>query len=908
MENLKIFRGNDYNLNAVADKNGVLEASVYLDEVSTGLYESSTIFFLEAVEYNDSIYLSKPISNSLNPTNLEFEWNSDVYESADLIMYGAKIENGITKIQVKTKDSALVLDNTSYTGVNIDNLKIVTTLNSEAIQVNVALNSEVEGRHHRTLLVYSNNGVDKILIARILFYGEVEGEDERLRILLQNLGSTLDEGDFILFKEHDITEMSPDYILLNQKRRELLLELSNIKPFIGTYKAILNAIDFFGYNNLTLKEYWLNINTLSGSFGKLHSIPVPNSSEYGNAVRKAMTIKVPNSNLKKTSRFSLVYKINVPNGGFDEWDIPTVDEIFEFTPEEVLIKLYGLKNKLQREYLPLNAKIVDITGEGDYFTQKNLNVWNNQNAIAFFSEGININYKSFPEKRRLFVEDVSLVLRNVYDPNDLIGTGNADFHALLNTNFEDYGTLSSSQLHGLRTAIESFYTKYYEETLDTLNEDIPVGCPIILDGEKTFDTTWESAEFTWYDAIDPQVTWSNWWKRWVYEIEWIISGPNGWIHSFRGPIDDYLKFPIFLPHNGSYSVEMRTYDLFGHRSYDLKKEMIDVNLKEVEIYGFYKTLGKNTWKDRETLKWNQIGGHWDLPAHNKNLIQDSHASWYLALDRANYIHDAVVSGDENFSTVSRYEDIYSDIGYSETPGPYYWDNCDFSWNWTSDIWWEATRIGNDLTASFLIKEIENGSVLTINHLDPTLNTIQSGNIIISSPTPTSVADIAGWGLITDELNNSLDPIISKFNYNIVEHDNNSDGLVDIVAYILAVGKQYSKSYDFETVSITNGVVEGEFHQVTYNPNFDEIDIFSDWREVNRSTHVTFCSDHSKMPGMKLIKWVINNNTYPDKNDIYYDDIVLTYLFKYPGDYTISLETKDTNGNTNTTQRNILKVK
>ena len=45
MENLKIFRGNDYNLNATLDTDGVLEASVYLDEVSTGLYESSTIFF-----------------------------------------------------------------------------------------------------------------------------------------------------------------------------------------------------------------------------------------------------------------------------------------------------------------------------------------------------------------------------------------------------------------------------------------------------------------------------------------------------------------------------------------------------------------------------------------------------------------------------------------------------------------------------------------------------------------------------------------------------------------------------------------------------------------------------------------------------------------------------------------------
>ena len=70
----------------------------------------------------------------------------------------------------------------------------------------------------------------------------------------------------------------------------------------------------------------------------------------------------------------------------------------------------------------------------------------------------------------------------------------------------------------------------------------------------------------------------------------------------------------------------------------------------------------------------------------------------------------------------------------------------------------------------------------------------------------------------------------------------------------------------------------------------------------------FSPDYSKMPGMKLKKWTITNNTYPDNSDIYYGDIVLTYLFRNPGNYTISLEVEDTNGNVNSTHRNILTVK
>lgn len=910
-DNLKIFKGTDHVLDTTIDQNGVLNASVYLEEVSTGLYESATLFFLEDVEHNSTQYLNRPLSDTLTAGQFVFKWKNNEYSSDDLIMYTAKVENGLTKINVETSQNIDVLNNSTVTGINQNGVKIVSRVDNEAVQVNVALSSEEEGRHENTLLVYYDDGSTKTLIASIFFYGEVVGEDERLRVLLQNLGSSLETEDFILFKEHDITEMAPDYILLNQKRRELLLELSNIKPFIGTYKAILNAIDFFGYNNLTLKEYWLNINTGSSSFGKLHAIPVAGSSQHGDAVRKKISVEVPSSNLKKTSRFSLVYKLNVVNGSYDEWDYPQVDEVFEFTPEEVLIKLYGLKSKLQREYLPLNAKIIDIVGEGDYFTQKNVNIWNNQNPIAFFTEGHDIKFTQYPSERNLYVEDVSLILKKVYDPNNIASGDYQKYHDILNADFSDYGSFTSDQLSDLRDAIELFYDDYYNDSLNTYNSEIEVGCPVILDGEETFKQTWDDAQFTWMDANDPQVTWDNWWKRWVYEIEWIITGPNGLRYEFKGHIDDYLRFPIFLPYQGSYTVEMRAFDLFGHRSYDVKTDMITVGLKEVEFYGFYKTLRKNTWNDREEVKWNQAGGYWDLPLHNPNKVEESNASWYLALDRNNYVHDPVEGQSDDFTTVSRYVDIFSDTGYSETTGPYYWNNADYNWNDTSDLWWNATRIGSDLTASFKIETVQQGAVLEIEHTDPVTNQSGFETYQILSATPTGAADVTGWQAIADELNNldpEIYPVITKFIYNLVGVDTNSDDIVDTVAYILAVGKGYSRYYDFDSVSMFGGTISGEVHQITYNPTYDEIDIFSDWRKVNKSTHVTFSPDYSKMPGIKLKKWTITNNTYPDNSDIYYGDIVLTYLFRNPGNYTISLEVEDTNGNVNTTHRNILTVK
>jgi hypothetical protein len=61
-----------------------------------------------------------------------------------------------------------------------------------------------------------------------------------------------------------------------------------------------------------------------------------------------------------------------------------------------------------------------------------------------------------------------------------------------------------------------------------------------------------------------------------------------------------------------------------------------------------------------------------------------------------------------------------------------------------------------------------------------------------------------------------------------------------------------------------------------------------------------------MPGVINQRWKLINNTL-DKEDIYYDNQWLTYLFKHKGYYTIELELTDLNGNTNKVTKNILNI-
>ena len=909
---LRFFNGFENELNLTYNSNSEKwEGVVYLPEVSVGLYETFNLFILEElVDANGGVVYGSPISNDPNGSNFTFNWKENRESSRDIFLYSTKLEDDVVKIQNLDSSSIQVLDHTDVTSV-IAGLKYVNSFSNNAIQVNIALSSQFEKRHSRILEI--KDDADDRTIAEIKVYGETVGEDERLKNLLQNLGATLDDGDFIIFKEHDINEMGINWQLMNRKRKELLLELHNIKPFIGTYKAVLNAIDFFGYNNITLKEYWLNINQGSPSFGKLKAVPVPDRNA-GFSYQKRKKFNLPSSTMKKTSRLSLVYKLNEPDGTFDYWDIPNVEEVFDFTPEEILIKLYGLKNKLQREYLPLQAKIVDITGEGTYFDQKNINIWNNQEPIATFNEGKKVEFKVYPKNKQLHIEDYALISNN-----DII-INNVDFTSIP---LENFGKLTETEHETLLSDFENFYQNYYINKKETFNADtsgkhsIPVGAPLILEC-TSLPHEWDFASFTWGDAIDPTITWDNWWKQHVYELEWVVTGPKKYYEKFRGPIGYYeadgtfhpnfLRLPIIVPYEGDYTVELRLYDLQGVMSFYQEKDCFNVKVKPLEIYGIYQWLDNKDWKDWKS-SWENTGGYWNLPSDNLQDVKDSFQSLYLTMDRANYTHDE--SQGKIFSTVRRYIDTdpSNSTGYGETTGPYTWKELEnIRWRDGEHNWWNATRIGADLTASFKIADLQQGSQLTITHTDPKTHEILIGAHIINNVTPASVLDIAGWQTIADELNASTDPIISKFNYNPIFEDADGNGTSEEFRYIICVGKRYSRYNDFDEVDLTNGTVLGEVHYVNYNPTFDNVRIINGSAEVERSTHLTFALDKSQMAGIKNPIWKIYKDSSQIERDIYYDNMWLTYIFKEPGSYRISAEVEDTNGNKNVVERNMIIVK
>lgn len=920
--NLRFFdsESNDLNLLYNSDTN-IWEGVCYLPKVSTGLYETLTIYILEQVEgeLGGDKFIT-PIGTGFSPTNkFKFKFFSGYEFSEDIFMYSAKNNNGVLEIQKDEVQIHTILNANTAIGTNANGFKIIgENIPMVPIKCNIALMSEEDNYHTRILDIYEIEGGEsegpEVLIASIRIYGETESEDERLGVLLSNMGMSLSEEEYLILKDSNILEFSPDWILMNQKRKELLLQASEIKPFVGTYKALLNAIDFYGYNKITIKEYWLNINEQAENFGKLQAIAIPNQDTVGFLANKNQGNQLPSSNLKKTSRFSLVYRLNEADGNVDEWDIPTVVESTDYSPDEVLIKLYGLKNKLQEKYLPLQSKIVDITGEGDYFGQFNLNVWNNQHAIKDQTAGQNVDFKRYPEEKQLFIED----LRKV----DYRLTGiNQDFSALSNTDREE-----------ISESIINFYDGYYIEDLSSFNTlvGIPVGCPVVLNAES-FIGSWDSAEFTFMDAEDTGdhlLTYDNWWRQGIYEMEWTILGPRGYSKSFRGGIGyydgagvfhpEYQQFPIVLPYAGTYSIELSIFDLYNVRSSYRKPDYFEVKNKNVEVYGiFQRMLPQLNWNEYK-YSYDVAGSDWDWARENTIDIDSVIATYYLTLDRANYTHDEE-DGPE-FSTVRRYVDPSTVTGFNETAGPYQWRELRTQvWEDGEEVNWDMMRVGADINSSFKIDLRQvggytNGYEFFITQYDVNSNLLITDSYEIQSTYPVDESDLSAWIAVADELS-QLDPvehpILTKFNYNPILIDTNNNGTEDTCDYILVVAEEPSRTHDYFSVGFNNvsgGEIlpDSELHFESYNPNYQDICVIDSHMEVKRLNHVTFSYDTTNMPGIVAQKWTLKNNN-ENVNDIYYSNTWLTYLFKHKGDYTVELELTDVNGNKNTINKNILKI-
>ena len=223
-------------------------------------------------------------------------------------------------------------------------------------------------------------------IGRFFTYGQTEEEDIRFKIELGNVGKLIAPEDVFIFKQYDIEEGGIDWLYLNRKRKEMMMMKHLIYPYIGSYKSIINAINFFGYNDLQLNEYYKNVDPSAVNFLKLFKVEIPDifdNSVEGWTENDFIKHTMPNDNYEETNLFNLTYLITDKQG----------NNVLNYSLDEVIIKLQGLKYWLKKNIIPLTHKILDITGNS-YFTGgtqiqhrlhdlRIVNIYDNMTPITF---------------------------------------------------------------------------------------------------------------------------------------------------------------------------------------------------------------------------------------------------------------------------------------------------------------------------------------------------------------------------------------------------------------------------------------------------------------------------------------------------------------------------------------------
>lgn len=368
VRNLYFFDSEGYNLNFEWDRRtGCWEGNIYLPKVSVGLYANASIYVLEKVD-GKFVFPEKS-----GDGKLKFHWDSlnkfvDEFFMFDFSDTWNESDSPLTFVPNDGPDCRTVLINQfDEYEISLDDM-----MSDRALPIHVAFmaNEKYDSTTYNRTLVMEHDGN---VIARIKFFAETVEDDERLKIWNSNLGYGIDPEDVVIFNRSDIKEYRPDYVLLNEKRKELMMEGDKIYPYVGSYAAIVNAIKFFGYDNLNIIEYWKNINVDDVNFGRIY-----HSSKYSLTEKEflnvgARNIVLPNKDYRKINKISLVYTMNQPEMGIDgfmkvdEYELPVIEEKFIYTLEEHLVKLFALRKKLNSEFMPGSSKIRDIICEGRYF-------------------------------------------------------------------------------------------------------------------------------------------------------------------------------------------------------------------------------------------------------------------------------------------------------------------------------------------------------------------------------------------------------------------------------------------------------------------------------------------------------------------------------------------------------------
>lgn len=527
---------------------------------------------------------------------------------------------GVEHIYVLDKDNnkvdvtvSLEQNDINYNTFNVSSNEIVNNILNFTGQINISVESEIFGIYNNTLNIFKDN----VKVAVINLEIEILDEDKRFDELLKTLYNPdiiPNENDMLAYRDMDTKNSVLDWNKVNKHRKELLLLGTEIFPYLGSDKALINMIYHFGYTDVDVNEIWKNINPESKNYDKIKKT----LNTYQSSLRGETSITnfKGKEDWKKTNNINLAYKINKETGEYDEDGLPIVENNFEYTNDEVIIKFNKLFKYLNDKFLPLNVKLHSITGDGVYFENIYIRTFQELTPISKYDLDLVVEIVNEDEDKIFYIEDIRDYDETRFETYDL----------------DESKPISTYSKKPINLANKILYNEVKESKISTkTNSNIYEAesfALINLEIGGLFDRWSDFGKTTFKSIIDsfPNVTFSSLKFGDKYECEWRLINktdhPN-YVYSVRGSIDKFYKHTAKIPYVGVYDIELIVWDLCNNRGYERIDAYADVKMlvPNINIFTIKESMNYKL-SDINTSKISDLNGTWHNPFYAKTKGTD----------------------------------------------------------------------------------------------------------------------------------------------------------------------------------------------------------------------------------------------------------------------------------------------
>lgn len=730
-------------------------------------------------------------------------------------------------------------------------------------ETSLRINYLIEGQETGVYTDYIYIRIDSILVC-LTVHAEFVGEDDRLVDLLSNIGEEIGEEEYRILRNTDLNNAGLDYSILNAKRKEFLLEAHNIKPYVGSYKGVINILKFFGYGDLEIKEYWKNIKTGIGSYETIHSY-----EKHGQ--------NIINGTLQKTAMFGLFYDVTVPVG-WDETGTPIRKKNFTFSNDEIILKLFALQRYISNKGIGGTSKLVDIVGQHYFYSTNLVSTWIDRTKSTTLTVGTDLKVDVVSD-RVGYLTDLRNDLLSYYDSKgtDLV---------------QDWNPKSTTAL-GHYDLISAIEWKVKED-----RKVIPGHLLRVV--HSTFDKTWQDIDVPWtrFQDEEEDYTWEKMFYLDYYAVEWRVSMQGGktiatWDYSETQAVKTINELELVLPYAGTYAVECR---VLGYGGVMLSKtEYVEVRVPEVDFYHLYRyqdpTLQR--WVGLKYLTWQDMEGDYDSVVNSRRVTPLPERLTTYSTTVAGYYTSLVGTGRLSDVTVVSWKEL----------GKTTWDQTTF-------LTWEACTFCTSANQKVIIDSVEpGGGTLMLNGISitipPTITTLKDlCEFLVEAGMEEAIRGQINYRE-ADQGHEFLDVVITT-------HDNGKAGMLwgsDCCGIISDIGKNAWDSYSVWDSwrlwdSLTWELLK-ESCIPTPRPGY-----FTPTTTIAKQsssvipplTTIFFTPDASSLVAPEWFKWELLMGEVVIASS---DTELWSYTFITPGTYSVRLIIRDRNNNAGTKLRQSL---